>query len=225
MTCSSAPVRSRAWTLISNELGIWRSLFFMVVRRVPGRGPGVQAFPYAKEATPLMAAFIFVSVVELPVVALLLPWAMVRLVVLLLSLWTMLWMVGLLATIRVHPHLLDDEGLRLRQGAATDIRIPWEAIATVTTRRGRVQTRERLQIEHSDDGRILNVPAMKQTRVEIALHQPTSVKLPNGVEEVTRVRLYADKPNAFIAAVRERLASQRDSGQPTGQRRACSSPR
>lgn len=208
MTSSSSPARSRARTLISNELGIWRSLFFMVVRRVPGCGPGVQTFPYAEEATPLMMAFIFVSVIELPVVGLLLPWATVRFVVLLLSLWTVLWMVGLLATVRVHPHLLDDDGLRLRQGATTDIRIPWEAIATVTARRGRIKTRERLSIEQSDDGPILNVPAMKQTRVEIALHQPTSVKLPGGVEEVTRVRLHADDPNAFIAAVRERLASR-----------------
>ena len=190
MTSSSPRARSRARTLIRNELGIWRSLFFIVVRRVPGRGPGVQAFPYAKEATPLMAAFIFVSVIELPVVGLLLPWAAVRLVVLLFSLWTVLWMAGLLATTRVHPHLLDDYGLRVRQGAATDIRIPWEAIASVAARRGRVQTRARLHIEQSDDGPILNVPAMKQTRVEIALHQPTSLKLPNGVEEVTRVRLY-----------------------------------
>ena len=218
MTSSPPRARSRARTLIRNELGIWRSLFFMVVRRVPGRGPGVQAFPYAKEATPLMAAFIFVSVIELPVVGLLLPWAAVRLVVLLFSLWTVLWMAGLLATTRVHPHLLDDYGLRVRQGAATDIRIPWEAIASVTARRGRVQTRERLHIEQSDDGPILNVPAMKQTRVEIALHQPTSLKLPNGVEEVTRVRLYADNPNALTAAVRQRLASRRDVGQPTGQR-------
>jgi hypothetical protein len=59
---------------------------------------------------------------------------------------------------------------------------------------------------------------MKQTRVDIALHQPTPVKLPDGAEEVTRVRLNADGPNPFIAAVRERLASRRDVGQPTGQR-------
>jgi hypothetical protein len=218
MTASSRLARSRARTLLRNELGIWRSLLFMVVRRVPGHGPGVQAFPYAKEATPLMVAFIFVSVIELPVVGLLLPWATVRLVVLLLSLWTVLWMVGLLATIRVHPHLLDDDGLRLRQGATTDIRIPWEAIATVAARRGRVQARERLHIEQGDDGPILNVLAMKQTRVEIALYHPTSVTLPNGVEEVTRVRLYADNPNAFIAAVRERLASRQGVEKPASQR-------
>lgn len=203
---------------MANEVGIWRSLFFMVVRRVPGGGPGVQAFPYAREATPLMVAFIFVSLVELPVVGLFLPWATVRLVVLLLSVWTVLWMVGLLATVRVHPHLLDDQGLRLRQGATTDIRIPWDAIATVTARRGRIQTRERLHIEHSDDGPILNVPAMKQTRVEIGLRQPTSLELPGGVEEVTRLRLYVDNPKALITAVSERLASRRDVRQPTGRR-------
>jgi hypothetical protein len=219
MTSSPPTSRSvRAGRLIANELGIWRSLLFMVVRRVPGRDPGVQAFPYAKEATPLMAAFIFVSIIELPIVGLLLPWPTVRLVVLLLSLWTVLWMLGLLATIRVHPHLLDDDGLRLRQGATTDIRIPWEAIATVSAHRGRIQTRERVHIEQGDDGPILNLPAMKRTRVDVALHRPTLLKLPGRVEEIAHVRLYADNPNAFIAAVRERLVSRRDVGQPTGQR-------
>lgn len=196
----------RARRLIANELGIWRSLFFMVARRVPGRRRGVQVFPYAREITPLMAAFIFVSLIELPIVGLLLPWATVRLIVLLLSFLTLLWMVGLLATVRVHPHLLDDAGLRVRHGATTDIRIPWEAIATVTARRGRIQTHGRIHVEHADDEPILNVPVMKQTRVDIALRQPTPVKLSDGVEEVARIRLYVDNVNAFIAAVRERLA-------------------
>ncbi len=45
-----------------------------------------------------MAAFIFVSVLELVVVHLLLPWETVRLIADVLSIWGLVWMVGFLAS-------------------------------------------------------------------------------------------------------------------------------
>ena len=70
---------------------------------MPGRRAGTQTFAYAKELTPLMCAFVFVSAIELPVVHLLIPWDTVRLVVDIVSIWGLLWMIGLLASIRVFP--------------------------------------------------------------------------------------------------------------------------
>ena len=34
---------------------------------MPDQGPGVRAFPYSRDVVPIMGAFIFVSVLELPV--------------------------------------------------------------------------------------------------------------------------------------------------------------
>jgi hypothetical protein len=102
--------------LVRLEIGIWRSLFLGLTRRVPGRGPGVEAFSYAKEITPILWAFIFVSALELPVVHLLIPWQPLKLAVLILSVWGLLWMLGYLAGMRVFRHLLDDSGLRIRNG-------------------------------------------------------------------------------------------------------------
>jgi hypothetical protein len=102
------PVLRRAFSfvrwLVILEIGIWRSLFFWVTRRVPGKGPGVQAFSYS-----------------------------------------------------------------------------------------------------NDDGAVVNVAVLKQTKVEVVLHLPTAVDLPDGAEEITGVRLYVDRPRPFVATARERL--------------------
>jgi hypothetical protein len=202
-----SPVR---W-LVTLEIGIWRSLFLLVTRRVSGQGPGVQAFSYAKAITPIMGAFVFVSALELPVVDLLLPWETVRLIAIVLSVWGLLWMVGLLASMKVFPHLVDDHGLRIRYGTRADIRIPWEAIASVATRRGRVPTRKHVQLERSDDGTVVDVAVLKLTNVEVALHGATTIGLPDGPEEVIGARFYVDDPRGLVSTVRERLDRKRRS--------------
>jgi hypothetical protein len=191
-----APLR---W-LVRLEIGIWRSLFLLVTRRVHGRGPGVQVFAYHRQIAPVIAAFIFVSMIELPVVHLLIPWETVRLMVLVLSVWGLLWMVGLLASVKVFPHLLDQRGLRIRYGTMADVAIPWEAVASINARRGRVDTQRRVHVE----GPVLSVPVMKQTRVEVKLREPTAVRLPGGTEEVSELRFYADDPRGLVASARER---------------------
>jgi len=210
---------SLARWLVTLEIGIWRSLFLWMTRRVPGQGPGVQAFPYSRDVAPLLGAFIFVSSLELPVVHLLLPWETVRLVALILSVWGLLWMVGLLASMKVFPHLLDDSGLRIRYGTTADIRIPLEAVVDVTSRRRSVPTSRHVQVDHTDDGTILNVAVLKQTKIDVKLHRPTTIELPNGTEaEITELRFYVDDPHAFVASARERLAARLPDEQPASSR-------
>jgi hypothetical protein len=52
---------------------------------------------------------------------------------------------------------------------------------------------------------VATVPVLKQTRVDVSLHRPTEVVLPDGAREITELRLYADDARAFVAAARERL--------------------
>jgi hypothetical protein len=183
--------------LVRLEIGIWRSLFLWIARRVPGHGPGVQDFSYAKEITPILWAFIFVSALELPVVHLLIPWQPVKLAVLVLSVWGLLWMLGYLASMRVFRHLLDDDGLRVRYGTTVDLGIPWAAVAGVTAKRGRFDART-LQVE---DG-VAHVPVLKQTRVSVALERPIAV---DAAGDVSEVRFYVDDPRGFVVAARGRL--------------------
>jgi hypothetical protein len=199
--------------LVRLEIGIWRSLFLLVTRRVSGRGPGVQEFSYSRQISPIIGAFIFVSLIELPVVHLLIPWDMVRLVVLVISVWGLLWMVGFLASMKVFPHLLDGDGLRIRYGTSVDVAIRWSAVASVTARRGSIASRKNVHVESGGgDGTVASFPVMKQTRVDVALERPTCVALPEGTEEITAVRLYADDARAFVAAARERLEAASRTG-------------
>ena len=160
---------------------------------------------YAKDLTPLMAVFVFVSVIELPVVHLLIPWDTVRLVVIVLSIWGLLWMIGMLASVRVFRHLLGERALRVRYGTSVDIAVSWEAVASVSARRRSVATRKTVEVEERDDGAVVSVGVLKQTRVDVILRAPTTVELPSGPREIAELRLYADDPRAFVAAAREHL--------------------
>jgi hypothetical protein len=171
---------------IAMEIGNSRSLVLWLRRRVAGQGPGVRQFTYAKQVTPILWAFFFVSLIELPVVHLLIPWDSVRLVVLILSVWGVLFMLGMVASLKVFPHLLDAGGIRVRYGATTDIHLPWHLVASVKARRG-------------TDEAAHNVAVMNQTRIAVALKEPTVL---DG-REVSEVRLYVDDPRGFVAAARE----------------------
>ena len=202
-------VYSAARWLVELEIGIWRSLFLLVTRRVPGKGPGVQAFSYAKDVSPVLGAFIFVSVLELPVVHLLVPWETVRLAADVLGVWGLLWMVGYLASMRVFPHLLDAHGIRVRQGTSVDVRIPWGAVESVTSTRSSIPTNRSVQVEDGDRGAVVYVAMMKQARVRVVLRGPTTVVLPDRAQPIAELRLYADDPRAFVARAGELLEEYR----------------
>lgn len=210
-------VLRRAWGLarwlVILEIGIWHSLSLWVARRVSGQGPDVEPFSYARQISPVIGAFIVVSAIELPVVHLLLPWETVRLVLLVVSVWGLLWMLGLFASMRVFPHLMDGSGVRVRNATTVDIRVPWNAVASVTARRGRADSAKRVVVDGSD----VAVPVMKLTRIDIELHAPMTIALPDGPQEVTRLRLYADDPARFVGRARERLSVSADGDTPSGE--------
>jgi hypothetical protein len=201
-------VAAARW-LVVLEIGVWRSLFLWLTRRVPGRAPDVEDFPHAKEVSPLLIAFISVSTLEVPVVHLLLLRNAVRLAALVAGVWGLLWMLGYLASMRVFRHLVDDDGLRVRHGTSVDLRIPWHAVAGVTARRGRVPAGKPCQVEEAEGGAVAYVAVLKQTRVAIALHRPTAVELPDGPRDVVELRFYVDDPRAFVTAARTRVARRR----------------
>lgn len=194
--------------LVRLEIGIWRSLLLWGTRRKPGQRPSVQAFAYSRDVVPLMTAFIFASTLELVVVHLLLPWETIRLAADILSIWGLLWMLGYLASVKVFPHLISDDELRVRSGTTADIRMPWAAVASVTAQRRSVPTRKTVSVERDHDRVVASVAVLKQTKVDVVFHQPTTLTLPDGPQELTELRLYVDKPGTFVAAARQSLTDR-----------------
>jgi len=193
--------------LVRLEVGIWRSLFFWSIRRIQGLGPGVRAFPYARDVSPLLMAFIFVSALELPVAHLLVPWEPVRFVLLIVGVWGLLWMIGFLASMRVFQHLITDTSLRVRNGTRLDIELDWKDIDTVRAVRGSVPTNKVVHVEDREHSTTVRVAVLKQTRAVVELRRAATVDLPDGPTAVCAIHLYVDAPAAFVAAAQEHLAA------------------
>jgi hypothetical protein len=203
-----ASVPRLAGIAIRYEFAMWRSLYRWILRRPVASGPGAEAFTYAGMVTPVLVVFIVLSAIEVPTLHLVLPWQTVRVISLSVGAYGLLWMFGLLASLRVHPHIVSDSGLRVRNGAMIDFTIPWEAVASVRSRGHSLPKGRAIQFEQTDSSLIAHIVIMKQTNIDVVLREPTTLRLPKGDgEPVTEVRLYVDDPNAFVAAARQCLAA------------------
>lgn len=190
------------------EVGMYRSLFRWAVRRPSVPDSGAARFGYSKLVAPVIWIFIFVSAVEVVAVDLLLPWEGLSLAFLIVGIWGLVWMFGLLASLKVHPHLISDAGLRIRYSTNVNILIPWEDVADLHNHRRDLERSKTVQIESTDSGAVMNVGVMKHTNIDLIFGEPRSVDLPKGPSEpVVRIRFYADDPQAFVRRVRERQAT------------------
>jgi len=159
------------------ELGVWRSLFRWTTRRPLGP-EGTETFSYADPVTPVIWAFIGLSAIEIPVAHLLLPWPAARAVVLVVGIWGLTWMLGLLASLQTHPHVVGGSGLRIRYGTTVDITIPWNAVASIGVRRRDLPSSRTVQLGRIDFGTVLHVGISSQTNVDVALRDALTVPLP-----------------------------------------------
>lgn len=181
------------------EINIYTSLLRWVLRR-PSVPPGSARIGYAQMVTPVLALWIFGSAVEIPVAHLLIPWHGVRIAVLILGVWGLLWMIGLLAGLRSYPHLLDADTLRVRNGPMHDIAIPLAAIARVSSRESSLPSSMWvLQPETTDSGVHLNVAVSGQVNVHVTLRQPLPVVTRKGPMTITAISFWVDEPRQLVA--------------------------
>ncbi|GIF73716.1 hypothetical protein [Asanoa siamensis] len=183
-------------TAMAYERGVWVSLFRWVFRRPDPAGPGTP-FGYSATMMPVLLAFLGVSIVEIPILHFLLPWQTVRIIVFVISVWGLLWMVGLLGAVRVHPHLVTADGLRVRHSFTVDAFVPWSAVAQIRTRNRPLESSKGLQFEETDRGLIGKVVVLGQTNVEVVLRAPVDVGLKRG--PVSEVHFWADDPRELVA--------------------------
>ena len=116
------------------ELAMWRSLFRWITRRPVVPDAGASAFGYSAAKAPVIWIFIALNAIEIPAFHLMLPWPAARHIVDLLGAYGLTWMLGIVASVYVHPHVVDDAGLRVRSGMSVDVTVPWDAVATVQAR-------------------------------------------------------------------------------------------
>jgi hypothetical protein len=189
--------------VLAYEWGIWRSLFRWIARRPPTRD-GAEPYAYAGVVTPVIWVFIGVSAIEVPAVHLLLPWDGVRRIALVAGVYGLVWMVGVLAALRVHPHVVDGEGLRVRHGFSLDVHVPWEQIVAVRRRMRSQEGMRSVQLHEEGAVRALSVGVGSQTSVDVVLREPAVLPVPvTGGKPVGELRLYADDAKRLVARLRE----------------------
>lgn len=189
------------------ELALYRSLARWAVRR-PDVPDGATSIGYSRLVTPMLWLWIFGSALEVVAVEVVLrhidqPWAgQLRLPLLALGIWGVAWMVGMLASYRVRPHLLTADGLTIRSGARTWVTVPLDALDS--TRLVEHETPGLLRSLHVD-GTLVLVDVSSRTNLELVLTGPTA--LPGSAGELTadRVALWVDDPREVAALLRSRL--------------------
>ncbi len=200
--------RELARRALAFELGTWRSLWRWVRRR-PAVPAGSDAFPYASAASPVLWTFIVLSAVEIPLVDWLLPWPSLRIALLVVGVYGLLWMLGLLAAMHVYPHTVDDAGLRARSGFSTDVRVSWDAIAAVRVRRRSVEGSRSVVVAEDGGRRAVSLAVVASTQVDVELRTPLVLPLARtGGQPVDELRLAADDPAALVRRLRAGIASR-----------------
>lgn len=193
---------------LSFEINIYKSLLRWLLRR-PSIPAGFEPVGYARLATPMMALWIFGSALELPLVHVLVPWHGLRIALLAIGVWGVLWMLGVLAGLTSYPHLLGADTLRIRNGAMHDIAIPWQAIAQVTNQdRSLPSSMWVLQPQETERGTHLNVAVSGRVNVHLTLRKPLAVGTTKGDMTVTGVSLWVDEPREVATRISRHAESQ-----------------
>ncbi|RBM22430.1 hypothetical protein [Streptomyces sp. PT12] len=190
-----------ALRLLRHEMAQAAALARWITRRPPhGAGSGDTAVSYASAQAAVMWVMTFVSLLETVVLALIIPWPLVHLVLLVLGIWGTLFGVELHAASVTRPHLVGADGsLRVRYGVLLDIAVPADRVGAVRLD-PRFPGGKQLVIDE-DGTTSLNVAG--QTNVTVDLTGPVPFARPLGApaEARTTLRFYADDPRAAIDAL------------------------
>lgn len=198
------------WHALVVEVAMYRNLLRWVLRR-PAVPADAEPVGYARAVTPVMWLWIFASAAELPLVHVLVPWEGVRIAALVLGVWGLVWMLGALAGLRIYPHLLTADALRVRNGALTEVVVPWTAVATARTvdldLPSSVWT---LQPEETPEGTHLRVGVSGRANVTVELREPLLVRpTRNRALTVVRVSFWVDEPREVVRALQARASGGR----------------
>lgn len=152
---------------------------------------------------PLAVALIPAFATELFLVHLFVPDSLgwLRLALLVLSLYGVLWILGWALGLHVFPHRLRDDVLELRLGSLYRAAVPLDAI--VALRHGHAKTGTRTRLDAADGAAALRVGG--RVDLHVTLDRPVRVERPLGEPlEVTSISFAADDALRLAARLRDR---------------------
>ncbi|WP_329261662.1 hypothetical protein OG223_43840 [Streptomyces sp. NBC_01478] len=187
-------VPERLARYVAHEARILTSLVRWAARRPHGVGGADAVFPHARDQAAMMYGLTFVCVAETVALSFLLArWPVVHAVLLVVDVYTVLFVLGMHAAAVTRPHVLAGGVLRVRQAAHVDLHVPVARIAAVR--------RETRYTHEKKDGE-LNLPVGSQTSLTLELAEPVDAPTFLGTPRLVRViRLHADDPKTFYDSV------------------------
>jgi hypothetical protein len=188
------------------ELRLWEALFRWTFRRPHRVEPGTVSFPYTGAVAMLFGVFIGLSALEMPILHLLLPWPTVRAISLMAGAYGLFWMIGLLATLHTHPHLVGPSGLRIRNSTTVDVALGWDDLDAIRVRRRSLPPGGQTQVDEVGDERVLSLGVGSQTSIDVLLSRPLTVAVKKtGGAPVNQLRFHADDAEGLVAAAQVHL--------------------
>lgn len=202
-------VLALAWKALRLEITLYRALGRWLVRR-PEVPAGTEPIGYSRLVAPMLWLWIFGSAVEVVVLDVVLSrwWTPLRIPLLVVGVWGLVWMLGMLAAYRVRPHLLGEETLQVRDGIHARVDVPLDRIASVRTVDHELPGLLRsVHVEGEGDGATLLVGVGSRTNLELVLTWPTTLQTPHGPSTVARVGLWVDEPREVAEVLRRRRSA------------------
>ncbi|HEY3501629.1 MAG TPA: hypothetical protein VGN37_02445 [Actinocatenispora sp.] len=178
------------------------SIALWLTGRRHGVPPGAVAVGYSKAQTALQVTFLVLSVAELVAMELLLRTfgapSGVRVPLLVVDAYGVVIGLAVVAGCVTRPHVVSAEEVRVRYGAFFDLRVPRARVVAVR----RVRNLNEHGTVRVADGTLV-VAVAAQTNIALELAAPVPVVRPLGRRaEATRIRFWADDPDAALAALR-----------------------
>jgi hypothetical protein len=195
-------VPRRIGGVLRHELLLLQSLLLALTRRRHAVPPDAVAIPYHRADQPMGIAMLVLSVAEVVVVELALPWATARRVLLVLGVYGAVLVAAMLADLAVRPHVVSADAVRLRLGSWAEVVIPLDEVAAVSRR---LATAERLV---GVAGSELVLASGSSTDVELRLVRELELGVGRRRGVVRTVRFSADRPDAAVAAIAAALAQR-----------------
>lgn len=187
--------------LVSEISSLW-SLTKIFIR--PASPAGADAHPGYKNLRTVVTLIVVLVIVEIIVIHLAVPSQFWRLLLLVLSIYALLLLIGFYTSIKVNPHLLTPRGLEIRRGHRFVCEIPWENLA----RAQKVGPGQGGDVIINEDGEV-RLPVLSEVNVRLEMEPPVSAEdLHKGRVDVAAVEIYCDDRNSFLDSVAEAWQSR-----------------
>lgn len=191
--------------LITLEPALWYCLGRWLFRR-PSPNPG--RFPYHQRSIlgVLVIAVLVSAPVEILLIELLIPWPWLRWLLLISSIYAVLWMLGLYASFVVLSHDLETDTLRLHYGALAQVRIPYRDIRAVSPVRRRAPAgSDGFRLVPDERAAYLAVGGRTDITIELRQAQVIPAR-PASPTLVAMIHIAVDHPARFVHELQRRLA-------------------